>query len=53
MQQAYFKSLIDKFEECGVNTVLCQWGFDHEANYLMYKHNIHAVRWIGGMTFLI
>jgi hypothetical protein len=48
MQQAYFKGVISKLEECGANTVLCQWGFDHEANYLMYSHNINAVRWIGG-----
>lgn len=29
--------------------VVCQWGFDDEANHLLYKNDLPAVRWIGGV----
>ncbi len=48
LEKAYHEEMIKKLKECGVNTVLCQWGFDHESNYLLYSHNITAVRWIAG-----
>jgi chaperonin GroEL (HSP60 family) len=48
IEQTYHKEMIEQLLKCGVNTVLCQWGFDHESNYLLYSNNITAVRWIAG-----
>lgn len=28
--------------------VICQWGFDDEANHLLLSHDLPAVRWVGG-----
>lgn len=28
--------------------VICQWGFDDEANHLLLSHELPAVRWVGG-----
>jgi T-complex protein 1 subunit epsilon len=27
---------------------ICQWGFDDEANHLLYQNDLPAVRWVGG-----
>lgn len=27
---------------------ICQWGFDDEANHLLYNQGLPAVRWVGG-----
>lgn len=51
MQQAerqYFNDMVAAVKESGANVVMCQWGFDDEANHLLYKHNLPAVRWVGG-----
>lgn len=32
----------------GANLVICQWGFDDEANHLLLHHKLPAVRWVGG-----
>ena len=29
--------------------VVCQWGFDDEANHLLLDADIPAVRWVGGV----
>ena len=29
--------------------VLCQWGFDDEANHLLMKEDLPSVRWVGGV----
>ncbi|GAB4840504.1 T-complex protein 1 subunit epsilon [Ancistrocladus abbreviatus] len=29
--------------------VICQWGFDDEANHLLMHQNLPAVRWLGGV----
>lgn len=28
--------------------VICQWGFDDEANHLLMQNDLPAVRWVGG-----
>jgi len=38
------KSVVDS----GANLVICQWGFDDEANHLLMQHKLPAVRWVGG-----
>ncbi|KAK7234598.1 TCP-1 containing chaperonin [Aureococcus anophagefferens] len=31
------------------NMVICQWGFDDEANHLLLQAGLPAVRWVGGV----
>merc|ERR1719323_608155 len=37
-----------KCKEAGANLVICQWGFDDEANHLLFTNQLPAVRWVGG-----
>merc|ERR1719313_1509459 len=41
--------MVNKVKESGANVVLCQWGFDDEANHLLMHHKLPAVRWVGGV----
>lgn len=34
-EQDYFKDMVKRCKESGANLVLCQWGFDDEANHLL------------------
>lgn len=36
-------------KDSGANVVLCQWGFDDEANHLLMHNKLPAVRWVGGV----
>eukprot|EP00826_Nyctotherus_ovalis_P044257 TRINITY_DN476_c0_g1_i12.p1 TRINITY_DN476_c0_g1~~TRINITY_DN476_c0_g1_i12.p1 ORF type:complete len:589 (-),score=163.97 TRINITY_DN476_c0_g1_i12:48-1745(-) len=47
-EQQYFTDMIKKVKESGANVVLCQWGFDDEANHLLMQSKLPAVRWVGG-----
>ena len=40
-----------KFDSQGVGAtlVICQWGFDDEANHLLMRRDLPAVRWVGGV----
>jgi T-complex protein 1 subunit epsilon len=29
--------------------VICQWGFEDEANHLLMHRNLPAIRWVGGV----
>lgn len=49
MEQKYFVDMVQKVKDCGANVVLCQWGFDDEANHLLMHNGIPAVRWVGGV----
>merc|ERR1719488_127272 len=52
MQQAekeYFVDMIKKVKASGANLVICQWGFDDEANHLLMQNELPAVRWVGGV----
>lgn len=35
-------------KDTGANLVICQWGFDDEANHLLMQNELPAVRWVGG-----
>ncbi|PBP20941.1 hypothetical protein BUE80_DR008234 [Diplocarpon rosae] len=35
-------------KDTGANLVICQWGFDDEANHLLLQNELPAVRWVGG-----
>jgi T-complex protein 1 subunit epsilon len=43
-----FNDMISQIQKCGANLVICQWGFDDEANHLLMQNNLPAVRWVGG-----
>ena len=49
MEQQYFVDMVKKVKDSGANVVLCQWGFDDEANHLLMHNNLPAVRWVGGV----
>lgn len=50
--QAYesdkFAEMIEQLKATGANVVICQWGFDDEANHLLLTNKLPAVRWVGG-----
>uniref|UniRef100_A0A7S1AKI7 T-complex protein 1 subunit epsilon n=1 Tax=Noctiluca scintillans TaxID=2966 RepID=A0A7S1AKI7_NOCSC len=48
-EQNFFRNQIKCLHDAGVNLVICQWGFDDEANHLLYQHKLPAVRWVGGV----
>lgn len=43
-----FEKMIQQVKDAGANLVVCQWGFDDEANHLLLQHSLPAVRWVGG-----
>ncbi|KAJ1507496.1 T-complex protein 1 subunit epsilon, partial [Coelomomyces lativittatus] len=43
-----FESMVNQVKNTGANLVICQWGFDDEANHLLMQHKLPAVRWVGG-----
>lgn len=47
-EKAKFEEMIKKIKDTGVNLVICQWGFDDEANHLLLQNQLPAVRWVGG-----
>merc|ERR1712054_189537 len=48
-EKQYFLDMIQKVKDCGANLVICQWGFDDEANHLLMQEKLPAVRWVGGV----
>eukprot|EP01114_Cavostelium_apophysatum_P003617 TRINITY_DN1363_c0_g1_i1.p1 TRINITY_DN1363_c0_g1~~TRINITY_DN1363_c0_g1_i1.p1 ORF type:complete len:536 (+),score=160.40 TRINITY_DN1363_c0_g1_i1:128-1735(+) len=49
LEQNYFKEMVKQVKDSGANLVLCQWGFDDEANHLLLQNQLPAVRWVGGV----
>jgi len=47
-EQEYFNTMVSSVKESGANLVICQWGFDDEANHLLMQNNLPSVRWVGG-----
>ncbi|CAG8574338.1 13630_t:CDS:10 [Funneliformis caledonium] len=43
-----FEEMIKRVKDSGANLVICQWGFDDEANHLLMQNELPAVRWVGG-----
>lgn len=48
-EQKYFVDMVKTVKDSGANVVLCQWGFDDEANHLLMQAQLPAVRWVGGV----
>ena len=38
-----------KHKDVGATSVICQWGFDDEANHLLLHGNLLAFRWVSGV----
>eukprot|EP01117_Protostelium_nocturnum_P005692 TRINITY_DN2054_c0_g1_i1.p1 TRINITY_DN2054_c0_g1~~TRINITY_DN2054_c0_g1_i1.p1 ORF type:complete len:536 (-),score=190.34 TRINITY_DN2054_c0_g1_i1:50-1657(-) len=49
MESEYFTTMVRQVKDSGANLVLCQWGFDDEANHLLLQNKLPAVRWVGGV----
>lgn len=43
-----FEEMVKQVKDTGANLVICQWGFDDEANHLLMQNQLPAVRWVGG-----
>jgi len=41
--------MVGRVKQSGANVVLCQWGFDDEANHLLMSNDLPAIRWVGGV----
>jgi len=48
-EQKYFRDMVGICKDSGANLILCQWGFDDEANHLLYQAGLPSVRWVGGV----
>merc|ERR1711907_823588 len=48
-EKQYFVDMVQKVKDTGANLVICQWGFDDEANHLLMQNKLPAVRWVGGV----
>jgi T-complex protein 1 subunit epsilon len=43
-----FIDMVQQVKDSGATLAICQWGFDDEANHLLYQNDLPAVRWVGG-----
>ncbi|KAF8486112.1 chaperonin Cpn60/TCP-1 family [Russula ochroleuca] len=43
-----FADMIKRVKDSDANLVICQWGFDDEANHQLMQNDLPAVRWVGG-----
>eukprot|EP00747_Dinoflagellata_sp_TGD_P123375 gnl/TRDRNA2_/TRDRNA2_173807_c0_seq1.p1 gnl/TRDRNA2_/TRDRNA2_173807_c0~~gnl/TRDRNA2_/TRDRNA2_173807_c0_seq1.p1 ORF type:complete len:550 (+),score=-19.43 gnl/TRDRNA2_/TRDRNA2_173807_c0_seq1:209-1651(+) len=48
IEHAYFVDMVKRCKDVGANCIICQWGFDDEANHLLMKNDLSALRWVGG-----
>lgn len=48
-EQDYFTDMVKRVKDSGANLVVCQWGFDDEANHLLLANDLNAIRWVGGV----
>jgi T-complex protein 1 subunit epsilon len=48
MEQKYFRDQVAFCKNSGANFIICQWGFDDEANHLLLQNKLPSVRWCGG-----
>lgn len=43
-----FTEMVRQVKDAGTDLCICQWGFDDEANHLLFQNDLPAVRWVGG-----
>merc|ERR1719152_347145 len=41
--------MVQSLKDAGCTLAICQWGFDDEANHLLFQNGLPAVRWVGGV----
>jgi len=41
--------MVKRCKDSGADIVMCQWGFDDEANHLLLANDLPAIRWVGGV----
>jgi T-complex protein 1 subunit epsilon len=39
-EAAYFTNMVELVKKSGANFVICQWGFDDEANHLLMQNGV-------------
>lgn len=49
MEQKYFPDQVKMCKDSGATLILCQWGFEDEANHLLLANDLPAVRWVNGV----
>ncbi|KAL0231892.1 hypothetical protein PCE1_002889 [Barthelona sp. PCE] len=47
-ESEYFQKMVQQVKDSGADVVVCQWGFDDEANHLLMQNNLPSIRWVGG-----
>ncbi|KAM0677322.1 T-complex protein 1 subunit epsilon [Binucleata daphniae] len=47
-EKSKFIEMINFVKNVGTDLVICQWGFDDEANGLLMENDLPAIRWVGG-----
>jgi len=47
-EQKYFVTQVKQCKDSGADLVICQWGFEDEANHLLLANDLPAIRWVGG-----
>jgi len=47
-ERTKFEEMVAMVKATGANLVICQWGFDDEANHLLMQNALPSVRWVGG-----
>ena len=45
-EQKYFTDMVQQCKDSGATLVICQWGFDDEANHLLMQADLPAIRWV-------
>jgi len=48
-EEKYFNDMVKQCKDCGATLVICQWGFDDEANSMLMQQKLPAIRWVGGV----
>ena len=41
--------MVQQCKDSGATLVVCQWGFDDEANHLLMQADLPAIRWVSGV----
>lgn len=47
-EKKVFTEMVQQVKQSGATLCICQWGFDDEANHLLYQNELPSVRWVGG-----
>lgn len=47
-EQEFFVDMVKRCKDSGADIIICQWGFDDEANHLLQQNDLPAIRWVVG-----